>query len=254
MRVSNSFIPVEGVGAGRERALWRAGVTHWDAFDGPDAPGIGPTLAARIQRFVDEARGRLTAGDARYFASVLPGRERWRLFEDFRDRAAFLDIETTGLDRYRDVVTVVGVHRGGETTTLVRGRDLSAEALERALDDVALVVTYNGSQFDLPFLESALGSTIDRAHLDLRFPCNRLGWSGGLAAAERAIGIERDRPDLSGIDAVRLWHRYAGRGDDGALETLVAYNRGDVENLAPVAAAVADRLHASVFEAVLGGG
>ncbi len=54
-------------------------------------------------------------------------------------------------------------------------------------------------------------------------------------------------PDLSGQDAVRLWHEYE-RGDDAALETLVEYNRADTENMKPLMETVADRLHRQVFE------
>lgn len=250
MQLSNSFIPVDGVGERTERRLWRAGVTHWDAFDGGTVPGVGPTLADRIDAFIDEAEARLAAGDARYFESALPDRERWRLFEDFRDRAAYLDIETTGLSRRRDDVTVVGIHRGGATTMLVRGRDLTAGALEDALGDAAVVVTYNGARFDLPFLETAFGIDVDCAHVDLLYPCRRLGLTGGLKAIERSVGLDRDRPDLSGRDAVRLWHAYE-HGDDGALETLLAYNREDVVHLETLTRTVADRLHADVFEAAL---
>jgi len=56
------------------------------------------------------------------------------------------------------------------------------------------------------------------------YPCKRIGLSGGLKPIEKEIGIERDRPDLSGRDAVRLWREYE-RGDDDALDTLVSYNR-----------------------------
>jgi len=253
VRLENSFVPVEGVGERTERALWRAGVTHWDAFDGAwaDVPGVGPTLADRIRDFIEEGERRLAAGDARFFEAALPARERWRLVEDFRDRTAYLDIETTGLDRRWHDVTVVGVHRAGETTTLVRGRDLTAETLEAALGDAALLVTFNGAQFDVPFLEAAFDTTLDLAHVDLRYPCGRLGLTGGLKAIEAAVGIERDRPDLDGFEAVRLWHAYE-RGDDAALETLLAYNREDVVHLEGLMELVAGRLHETVFEAALG--
>ncbi|MDZ7701242.1 MAG: ribonuclease H-like domain-containing protein [Halobacteriales archaeon] len=252
MRLANSFIAVDGVGERTERDLWRAGITHWDAFDGATVPGVGPTLADRIGAFVDEARDRLAAGDARYFASTLPDREAWRLFEDFRDRTAYLDIETTGLSQHRDDVTVVSVHGAGGTTSLVRGRDLSAGALEAALDDAELLVTFNGARFDVPFLEASFDVALDHAHVDLMYPCRRLGLTGGLKAVERTIGVERDRPDISGLDAVRLWRRYARRGDEDALETLVEYNREDTVNLETLMETVADRLHREVFEAALG--
>jgi len=253
VRLRNSFIAVDGIGERTERELWRAGVTRWGAFDGPTVPGVGPTLAERIESFVTEAGPRLERGDAGYFAATLPDRERWRLFEDFRDRAVFLDIETTGLSPRRDDVTVVSVHRGGETRTLVRGQDLSRRALDRSVGDARLLVTYNGAQFDVPFLESAFGFRWEHAHLDLRSPARRLGLTGGLKAIEREVGIDRDRPDLSGRDAVRLWQRYARRSDRDALETLVDYNREDTMNLASLADTVVGRLNAQVFEPAVTG-
>lgn len=249
MRLANSFIGVDGVGERTERELWRAGVTHWDDFDGASVPGIGPTIADRIGTFIETARDRLGTGDARFFEAALPDRERWRLFEDFRDRTAYLDIETTGLSQRRDDVTVVSIHRNGETTSLVRGQELSAGALEAALDDAAVLVTYNGARFDVPFLESAFDVSFDHAHVDLMYPCRRLGLTGGLKAVERTLGIDRDRPDLGGRDAVRLWHRYERRRDLAALETLVDYNREDTANLETLMETVASRLHAEVFEA-----
>ena len=250
MRLANSFIPVEGVGERTERRLWRAGVTHWDDFCGATVPGVGPTLADRIGSFIGEATDRLAVGDARFFEAALPTSERWRLVEDFSDRTTYLDIETTGLDpRWADV-TVVGLHDAAGTRTLVRGDDLTADAVRRALADTALLVTFNGAQFDVPFLESALGVGFDGSHLDLRYPCKRLGLAGGLKAIERSVGLERDRPDLSGRDAVRLWHAHE-RGDDGALETLLAYNLEDVVHLEALTRFVCDRLHDEVFEAAV---
>jgi uncharacterized protein YprB with RNaseH-like and TPR domain len=244
VRIENSFIPVRGVGEKTERQLWEAGVTHWDEFEGA---AVGETTAERIQSFIDTARDRLAENDARYFDREFPDGEQWRLYENFRDRACFFDIETTGLDQTHDRVTTVSVHRGGETTTLVRGDDLSAETLRAALADAPLLVTFNGKRFDVPFLEESFDVTLDHPHLDLMYPCRRLGLDGGLKAIERDVGIERDRPDISGRDAVRLWREHE-RGRDGALETLISYNREDAVNLRTLSDTVADRLHRNVFE------
>jgi uncharacterized protein YprB with RNaseH-like and TPR domain len=244
VRVENSFIPVEGVGEKTERKLWRAGVTEWSAFD-PSV--VGPTTADRIESFLTEARTRLDDGDADYFDRTFPNGEQWRLYETFREDACFFDIETTGLDEYRDRVTTVTFHHAGDTTTLVRGRDLTADRLREQLREPSLLVTYNGKRFDVPFLERSFDLSIDRPHLDLIYPCRRAGLSGGLSAVESALGIGRENPDVSGRDAVRLWHEYEA-GDDASLETLVEYNREDTVNLRTVADRVADRLHRSVFE------
>jgi hypothetical protein len=245
VRIENSFIPVRGVGEKTERKLWRSGVTHWDEFDGSV---VGSTTAERIQSFIDTARDRLAAEDARYFGQQFPSGERWRLYENFRDRACFFDIETTGLDQYRDAVTTVSFHQDGETTTLVRGQDLTAERLREQFADAALLVTFNGARFDVPFLEESFDVSLDHPHIDLMYPCKQLGLSGGLKQIEKDIGIERDRPDISGKDAVRLWHEYERHDDDGALEQLVSYNREDTVNLQTLMDTVADRLHADVFE------
>jgi hypothetical protein len=245
VRVENSFIPVRGVGEKTERKLWRAGVTTWDEFDGSV---VGPTLAERIAGFVDEARDHLAAGDAGFFYREFPGASQWRLYENFREDACFFDIETTGLSKGSDRVTTVSLHRGGETRTLVRGEDLDREVLRRELAEPSLLVTFNGASFDVPFLERSFDLAIDTPHLDLRYPCRQVGWTGGLSAAERAAGIERERPDVSGRDAVRLWYEYERGGDRGSLETLVEYNREDAANLEPVADAVTQHLHERVFE------
>ncbi|MFC7176325.1 ribonuclease H-like domain-containing protein [Halosegnis marinus] len=243
MRIENSFIPVGGVGEKTERDLWRRGVTHWDAFD---PSYVGATTGERIGAYIEEARSRLAAGDARYFGERFPSGELWRCYENFRDDAAFFDIETTGLSADRDEVTTVSVHRGGDTTTLVRGDDLTRENVARLLD-APLLVTFNGASFDVPFLESAFDLDIDAPHLDSMYAAKKVGLSGGLKAIEPEVGIERDRPDITGRDAVRLWREHE-RGKDGSLETLVSYNREDAVNLRTLMDEVAGRLHADVFE------
>jgi hypothetical protein len=243
VRIENSFIPVRGVGETTERRLWESGVTHWDEFQ---SSVVGPTTADRIESYIATGRERLDDGDATYFAETFPNREVWRLYENFRSGACFFDIETTGLSKTRDRVTTVSFHRDGETVTLVRGEDLTAERLREELSGPDVLVTYNGAQFDVPFLERSFDLSVETPHLDVRFLCERVGLTGGLKQVERDIGLERDRPDISGRDAVRLWHEYEG-GDRSSLETLVSYNREDAANLRTVADEVTRRLDERVF-------
>ena len=244
MRVENSFIPVHGVGETTERSLWREGITHWDAF-APDV--VGPTTGERIEEYLATARPHLDDGDARFFAETMPDRCHWRLYENFREDTLFLDIETTGLSKYDDEVTTVSIHRDGATRTYVRGQDLTKEALHEEFADAKLIATFNGKQFDVPFLEHAFDLRLDHPHLDLRFLGERLDLTGGLKTVEQTLGIERDRADISGRDAVRLWYEYARDGDRDALETLVSYNQDDARNLAALADDVTGRLHDHVF-------
>ncbi|MFB6112329.1 MAG: ribonuclease H-like domain-containing protein [Halobacteriaceae archaeon] len=243
MRVENTFLGAEGVGEATERSIWEAGVTHWDEFE-PSL--VGATRAERIESFLAVARDRLAASDAGFFARALPDQARWRLYENFRESACFFDIETTGLDHDRHEVTTVSFHRDGETRTLVQGDDLTAEAVTAELEAAPLLITYNGGRFDIPFLEASLGLDIGTPHLDAMRVCHALDLTGGLAGAEQALGIDRDRPDISGEDAVRLWREHE-RGRDGALETLISYNQADTVNLKTVMDRAVARLDQRVF-------
>ncbi|MFC7045751.1 ribonuclease H-like domain-containing protein [Halobacteriaceae archaeon GCM10025711] len=244
MRIENSFIPVSGVGEKTERRLWQRGVTHWDEFDGR---GVGDRTAEKIASFIATARERLVDGDAAFFAEQFPSREHWRLYEDFRDDTVFFDIETTGLSQYANDVTTVSLHRDGETTTLVRGQDLTRERLVEAFADADLVVSFNGKRFDQPFLEHSFDLDLSVPHLDLLYTCKRLGLTGGLKQVEDDLGVGRDGvEDVDGREAVRLWHRYEA-GDEAALDRLVEYNQYDTRNLERVLDEVHARLHDQVF-------
>lgn len=245
MRIENSFIPVRGVGEQTEKQLWNAGITHWDAFD-PTVSVVGQTRAERIQSYIERAKPRLESREIEFFAQTVPEQAHWRLYETLPSETTFLDIETTGLDPHTAVVTTVSIHRNGETTTLVRGRDLTADRLRQVFTETSLLVTFNGRRFDVPFLEKNYGLSVSVPHADLYLLASRLGYSGGLTELETTFDIDRARPDISGSDAVRLWHEYE-RGDDQALETLVEYNRIDTRNMVPLFDQLATELDRTLF-------
>ena len=245
MRIESSFIQVSGIGTQTERSLWEAGVTNW--CDGLDTSPVGPKTADRLHSFADRAIEELAQENVAYFASGLPSGERWRILESFGSRATAVDIETTGLDPSRDVVTTVTFDGPAGTRTFVRGDDLTADALASTFDDTDLLVTFNGSQFDVPFLERRFDLDIVCPHVDLRYPCRRVGWTGGLKQIEQTLGIDRDLPAVDGREAIRLWHQYQ-HGDDGALDRLIRYNREDTRTLLPIADRVVEALDRRVFE------
>ncbi len=244
MQVTRSFLGADGIGEQIERRLWRQGITRWDVFE--PCKGIGPTRRERIESFISEGRAALERTNPDFFAQRFPGAARWRLYESFRDTACFFDIETTGLDPEYSVVTTVTLHQAGQTQTLVRGDDLTAERLRAVFADAGLVVTFNGARFDIPFLEQRFDITIEHPHIDLLPTTRRLGLSGGLSAVEQSFGIDRELPDVDGREAVRLWREHT-RGKDGALERLVAYNREDTENMVPVMEQAVAALDEQVF-------
>lgn len=241
-----TFLHIEGVGYRTEERLWRAGVGSWEEFP---RRGTRARLPRPLRERIEEELGRSEEAWRRrrygYFASNLPRREHWRAWADFRDRVAYVDIETTGLSFGRDAITVVGVYDGRRERSFVKGVNL--DRLPEALDRAAILVTFNGSRFDLPFLRRAFPRMrLDRIHVDLRNVLRRLGYGGGLKAIERDVGIERseETAGLSGADAVRLWQRYE-EGDDGALDLLLEYNMADVVNLEALAELAYRRLRAT---------
>ncbi len=231
-----TFVHIPGVGYRTEERLWRSGIRTWENFSSSRRPPRIPgRLAGRIDAELGRSMEALRRGRHRYFARTLPPGEHWRVWADFRDAAAFLDIETTGLSMGRDAVTVVGVYDGRRRRSFVQGDNL--ENLPAALGTAKLLVTFNGARFDVPFLRKAFPRmTLDQIHLDLLHPLRRLGFCGGLKAIERDLGISRteETSALGGFDAVRLWRAYES-GNDDALDLLIEYNMEDVVNLEPLA-------------------
>lgn len=230
-----TFQHVPGVGATTEANLWEVGIHDWaNLAELEHVPGISARHLDRIKDELGRSEGALQSGNADYFARRLPPREHWRLYPDFRARTAFLDIETTSFSPSYGVVTCVTVHGGGNTRTLIQREDL--EELGSVLRPFALLVTFNGSQFDVPFLAAHFPQIrFPPAHADLRWILHRQGLRGGLKAIERTLRLG-GRSGVEGVDgweAVRLWHQHC-RGMEGALERLVAYNRADTVNLEPL--------------------
>ncbi|MDD1743302.1 MAG: ribonuclease H-like domain-containing protein, partial [Methanomassiliicoccales archaeon] len=168
---------------------------------------------------------------------LLPSREHWRVYDEVKRDAACLDIETDGLGAGARV-TVVGIYRNGECTTLVRGQDLTRENLAAALQGSRLLITFNGSSFDLPILEREYPFLIPRVpHFDLRHGCARVGLRGGLKSIEKQMGMHRGQEleYVTGEQAVYLWYAWERRGNLNALNLLKRYNEEDTANLAPIA-------------------
>jgi len=192
-------------------------------------------VARRIADEIVRSDEALRRGRHRYFARNLPARDHWRAWPEFANAIAYLDIETTGLSIGRDAVTVVGVFDGTRRRSFIQGDNL--EDLSAAMERAKLLVTFNGSRFDVPFLRKAFPRmALDQIHLDLVHPLRRLGFVGGLKSIESQVGILRSEETmgLGGFDAVRLWHAYDA-GDDDALDLLLEYNMEDVVNLQPLA-------------------
>jgi uncharacterized protein YprB with RNaseH-like and TPR domain len=149
---------------------------------------------------------------------------------------AYLDIETTGLCSFYDEITVIGIClANGMENRLVQlvGGDATRANLLRNLRCVDTIYTYNGSRFDLPFINIRLGVNLREHfhHRDLMHDCWRNNLYGGFKAVERQLNIPRRLRGIGGAEAVVLWWRYQSGHDRRALDLLLEYNKEDVVNL-----------------------
>ncbi|MEW6036296.1 MAG: ribonuclease H-like domain-containing protein [Candidatus Micrarchaeota archaeon] len=226
--LENSFVHLPDFGPRRERRLWGSGVESWDDFLGRFCDSPYHRLACSI---LEHSKDALRHNDANYFGDMLPREDAWRSFPHFR-RVAYLDIETTGLAPETDYVTVIGVFDGSRTHSYVHGQNL--DEFQDDMKKYDLIVTFNGSLFDIPFLRKHIGGLrLSRLHVDLRFVLASLDVRGGLKKIEQKFGLERedDLKGLTGYDAVKLWQAYIKRNDNDALDKLVRYNSADISNL-----------------------
>ncbi len=230
--LKQTFLHIPGVGHTVEQRLWKAGFHSWDHFLERRTDASSPRhLINLLDGHVQRSQESLARGDAAYFEKLLPGSEHWRLYRDFSGGVAFLDIETTGLGWGRDCITVIGLYDGRRAKVFVKGKNLSEFPEE--IRKYSLLVTYNGRQFDLPFIRRAIGPLpYHQGHIDLRYPLRALGYSGGLKSIEGQLGLQRQGALLGadGYVAVLLWQEHLS-GNRHALETLIRYNLEDVVNL-----------------------
>ncbi len=231
--LQNTFVHLPGIGLRTELSLWQKGIHSWESFCDEHGVRLAPFGRRKYEDLrvrLEECRERLYARDPAYFAGALRPQFLWRLFADFRGCAAYLDIETTGLGGPHDHITTAALYDGREVFYYIYGDNLDFFAQD--LVKYQILITYNGSCFDLPFIRHYFGIAVDHVHIDLRYLLSSLGYRGGLKGCEKRLGL--GRAELDGVDgyfAVLLWNEYRQRGNPKALETLLAYNIADTVNL-----------------------
>ncbi len=218
------------VGPATERKLWAQGVTDWDACLACAEQRTSVRLSPALVDDTRDSLDRFDAGDWSWFNRRLKGRDTWRAFGELGAKALYLDIETDGTADAGSI-TMIGAYDGSDFRCFVKGHDLE-DALD-LIDAHPMVVTFNGSSFDLPVIRKTFpGLVWNHIHVDLRYVFHQLGMRGGLKVIEKRLGIDRsDETDgMDGYEAVMLWHAYR-RGNPAALDRLIRYNREDVVNL-----------------------
>ena len=223
---------IPGIGEITEKNLWKKGILTWDDLE-EGSYVIGSSKAKRkiIEDYLGRADRALCEGDASFFAKHLPQQEHWRIYREFRGKTLFLDIETTGLSRYYDRITLIGTFDGQSIKIFVRDNNL--EEIPRYLQNYQAIVTFNGKLFDIPFIKKEFPEIrIPPVHLDLRYLLRSLGITGPLKEIEGKLGMRRPQElqEINGRQAAVLWSKFV-KGDNEALERLLLYNIYDTVNL-----------------------
>lgn len=234
--IKNSFIFLDKISYETEKNIWSQNIHTWEDFlEAKEILGIGKQRKIFHNQQILSAKKAVQEDDAGQLSALFPKAEHWRLYDFFKEDACFLDIETSG---YYGDITVIGIYDGRETKTMVKGMNLNLPLLGKLLQQYKMIITFNGSSFDLPVINRYYPNTIPNiAHIDLRHILAKLGYTGGLKQIEMQLGIQRPAhlQGVNGSDAVYLWNMWKATGKEKYLEQLVQYNEEDIINLRPLA-------------------
>lgn len=233
--LTRSFCFFPGLRQAGERKLWQKGVLAWRDLEHGGAEGLfSQTRCDSLRGYAAEARQALAAGDVTFFLSRLPLADQLRIIPDFVPDTGFLDVETDSLHQDARLTTAALLTRDG-LRVFVRGFDL--DHLPQALAHLEMIVTYNGTDFDLAILGREFDIAPDQPHVDLCPVLHAWGYFGGLKAIARRLGVvpKTPSPAMSGHDAALLWESYTRTADPDALHRLAVYNAHDALMLLPLA-------------------
>ena len=226
--------------------MWKQGIHSWDSFLNTNKiNGLSNRRKIYYDRKILEARKALYNFDSSYFKNILPQSEYYRLYDFFKEDCVFLDIETTGLDAYNDDITLIGLFDGVETKTMIKNVNLDYKVLKNELKKYKLMVTFNGSSFDIPFINKIYPDLLPNIpNFDVRSVTDRLNLKGGLKEIEKKLKIKRNKiiEKFYGGDALTLWRMYRVTNDEYYLKLLIEYNEEDIINLKKIAEYCVEKL------------
>ena len=137
------------------------------------------------RRLLRQSIEALAAGDAAFFSHRLPVGKPGGSIRTSPNRRCSWTSRPPACRPHYDEVTLIGALGGGSLALFINGINL--DEFPAYVAQFPLLVTFNGSQFDVPFLRAHFPEArLDQAHIDLRFALASLGYRGGLKAVERS--------------------------------------------------------------------
>ncbi len=221
------FLP--NITATKEKQLWKQNIKTWDEFmKAKTIKGLTTEQKRECDLILQQAKYAILEDKPSFFTK-LPQKEMWRLYQSFKNKLRFLDIEI--INKQREIL-VVSIADGFETKSFVRNHSLTPENLKKELEQDIILVTFNGSSFDLPILERYCKTAFALPHIDLKHLCIKLGFKGGLKEVEKQLNIQRPQ-HLYGNPS-EVYRTFMASQDKEYLELIVQYNEEDTINLKPV--------------------
>jgi uncharacterized protein YprB with RNaseH-like and TPR domain len=160
----------------------------------------------------------------------LSEKEKWQLCVYFPSHSLFVDIETEGLSKERNNITLIGIYKENKYYPFIK--DFNLEKALNFLSSTPIWITFGGENFDIPFIKKTFPYLrTPLVHIDLFFLTKEVGLRGGLKKIEKMLGIVRKTEGLNGYDAVKLWKKWVEEKDKNSLRKLILYNKEDVVNI-----------------------
>ena len=226
-KIISTFKHLDGIGDKKEFEIWQNGILNWDEYI---------KNQKRKSLFFDNdlefSIKALESFDVDFFANKLDKKDYFRLALSFPKNVMFLDIETTGLSFYYDHITMIGWSMDSEYNFYINGIDKKEKFID-ALNKAKVIITFNGTKFDLPFIEQEFKEIVfPKCHIDLMYMCRRLGLKGGQKNIENKINFKRPKElqDKGGYEATIFWYMYK-QGDKSSLINLIKYNFYDIKGM-----------------------
>jgi len=122
--MTNTFCHLPGIGEKTERRLWTSGLTSWQDVASRTSGNLPRKWRPAWDQHIEQSLQHYQRRNLHYFAKRLPSNQQWRLYHDFHQSCAFVDIETTGLDRFANEITTIVLYDGKTIRWYVNGQNL----------------------------------------------------------------------------------------------------------------------------------
>ena len=157
--IKQSFQICDGIGELTEKKLWNLGFKNWDKILQSEMPDSFSRAKWRVlQSELVKFQDVIDKSDFMRFNRLCPSKLIWRSIPELIGKIAFLDIETTGLDRFCNKITTIAVYDGIQCHNFVNGKNL--DDFPGFIKRFTAISTYYGKIFDINFIKNQMGIEI----------------------------------------------------------------------------------------------